>query len=102
MIDGFKEGFWYKFNGKAKSVYINDSGEEFVKIHEEFMLDKNWHQCKKEGINCYAGCFYDSSDPNRCCVFGDGGKPRGKNLYMFDEMRPGVMNIKKLKELREN
>jgi len=102
MIDGFKEGFWYHFNGQAKSVYINDSGEEFVKIHEEFMLDKNWHQCKEVGSHYYEGCFYDSSDPDMCCVFGDHTQPTREELYMFDELSPAMYNIKKLKDLKHD
>jgi len=100
MIDRFKKDHWYRFNGKAESAYINDSGEEFVTPQEKFMLDKNWHQCKEESDLYYTGCFYDSSPPNEYCVFGDQTQPKGEDLYMFDEMSPAMYNIKKLKDLK--
>jgi len=106
MTDKFKKNHWYRFNGKAKSVYINDSGDTNISPHEKFMLDGEWHQCKEAGSNHYKGWFYDtarfydSCDPNRSCIFGDERKPVGEKLYMFDEMSPTLMNIKKLKELK--
>jgi len=99
MIHKFKKNHWYHFNGQAKSAYLNDSGGEFVDLHEEFMLDGEWHQCKKEGNNYYEGYFYDSSKPDEYCIFGDQTQPEGEDLYMFDELSPAMYNIKKLKEL---
>jgi len=102
MIDKFKKGYWYHFNDKAKNVYIGMDGSIDVRENEEFMLDGEWHQCKKEGNNYYGGYFYDSSKSYISCWFGDHTKPKGKELYMFDELSPTMYNIKKLKELREN
>ena len=102
MIGGFKKNYWYRFNGKAKSVYIYKCGDIDVAPHEEFMLDGKWHQCKEEGNYYFRAKFYDSFDPNRLCTFGDDGKPKGENLYMFDEMSPAMYNIKKLNELKND
>ena len=101
MVDKFKKNHWYRFNDKAKSVYINDSGKVDVSAHEEFMSDGEWHQCKESGNTCHRGYFYDSSDPYSYCIFGDAKKPKGERLYMFDELSPAIYNIKKLKELKE-
>ena len=98
MIDGFKKHYWYRFNKRAESVYINSDDKIDVSSHEEFMLDGEWHQCKKESNNYYEGYFYDSSRPAISCWFGDERKPAREELYMFDELSPAMYNIKKLKE----
>jgi len=102
MTDSFKEGFWYRFNGKAKSVYIDTDGDIHVKPQEEFMLDGKWHQCKGVGYYYWNIYFYDSPKPDEYCIFGDRRKPAGEKLYMFDEMSPAMYNIKKLKEIRND
>jgi len=97
MIDGFKEGFWYRFNGsESPSFYMNMDGGM------DFMLDGKWHQCNSVSIksNNHAS-FYDSREPNRVWAWGKGTIP-GKDLYMFDELSPAMYNIKKLKELKQN
>jgi len=101
MIDRFKKHHWYCFNGKASSVYIDADGNIDVRPHEEFMLDGKWHQCKEVRSHYYTGYFYDSSEPDRYCIFGDAREPKGERLYMFDELSPAMYNIKKLKDLKE-
>ena len=103
MIDKFKKNHWYRFNGESTSVYIDGLGSIDVRENEYFMLDGKWHQCKEEDKDVhYMAFFYDSSDPNEYCGFGDMTKPKEERLHMFDEMSPAMYNIKKLKELREN
>jgi len=101
MIDGFKKNHWYRFNGKARNVLINFDGTIGTSRYEEFMLDGEWHQCKKV-YNKYEALFYDCCEPSVYCVFGDYTKPTGERLYMFDEMPTNIMNIKKLKELQHD
>jgi len=102
MIDKFKKNHWYRFNGKANSVCIDSTGYPNVEDNEKFMMDGKWHQCKERGIFQHTGYFYDSSVPGRLCLFRDYTKPKGEDLYMFDELSPVMYNIKKLKELNHD
>jgi len=101
MINKFKKDHWYRFNKKSPYPLLNYMGGELSNYsgHMDFMLDGEWHQCKEIGCNSNFAAFYDSSDPNTLWPWGD-PRVRKERLYMFDEMSPTLMNIKKLKELK--
>jgi len=89
MVDRFKKGHWYRFNGKADGVNLNLFGEGCERDREKFMLDGKWHLCKENGTASWRGYFYDSYEPNEQCCFGDSCLRRWqKRLYMFDELPP--------------
>jgi len=105
MIDNFKKGFWYRFNGETEYPSIGHNGKKtFCSFRKNFMLDGKWHQCSKvyPFNNYHSAAFYDSPKPTEVWRWGDITKPYGEELYMFDELSPAMYNIKKLKELREN
>ncbi|HNW32666.1 MAG TPA: hypothetical protein PKL44_00240 [Candidatus Dojkabacteria bacterium] len=63
MITRFVAGRYYKCSLSERSQEWNEDGEM------DFMLDGNWHKCKKAGGP--SASFYDSPDPEYMWAWGD-------------------------------
>ena len=107
MIDRFRKGRWYRFNGKAKypAISYNDISKMDEYGGMDFIMDGKWHKCRRVGIiPCFAS-FYVDSEPDNVTIYewGDCYRMKEKGLlYMFDEMSSGEETIRKLKDLKEN
>lgn len=65
MIRKFVTGKYYKCSLSKRPVSWNDDGEM------DFMLDGNWHKCKKASVSAADASFYDSPDPEYMWAWGD-------------------------------